>query len=127
MAEQPTTERDRADAPDMRQGRRFPISRVGWAGIAAAILGVAYFLVPEETAKQASDRKPPPETRTEVPKPMENRLEVGGPTDRGKSREERTADAKDDTSPKTDADRTDKSRSQATPAAADAAPATGKP
>jgi hypothetical protein len=127
MAEQPTTERDRTDAPGMREGRRFPISRAGWVGIAAAILGLAYFLVPEETAKQASDRKPPPETRTEVPKPMENRLEVVGPTDREKSGKERTAEAKDDTTPKTDADRGENRRSEPPPAAAEAAPTTAKP
>ena len=127
MAEQPTTERDRADAPDMREGRRFPISRAGWVGIAAAILGVAYFVIPEETAKQASDRKPPPEARVEVPQPIVNRDEVLGTTAREKSGEERTAGAKGDTSAKMDADLSEKGRSETAPAAADASLPTGKP
>ena len=127
MAEQLTTERDRADAPDMREGRRFPVSRGGWIGIAAAILGVAYFVIPEETAKQASDLKPPPETRVEVPQPVVTGDEVVGPTVREKPAEERTAGAKGEMRLKMDVGRSERSRSEKSPVAADGALPTGKP
>ena len=42
----------------MRERRRFPISPVGWIGIAAAMLGLAYFLLPAETAEQRAERRP---------------------------------------------------------------------
>ena len=108
MAEQPTTERDCADAPDTREGRRFSDqSRRLGRDRRRDSLGVAYFVIPEETAKQASDRKPPPEARVEVPQPIVNRDEVPGMMAREKSGEERTAGTKGDTSSTTDAGRSE--------------------
>jgi hypothetical protein len=79
MSEQRGGERGPADAADIREGRRFPIGPVGWAGIAAAALGIAYFLLPAETAEQSTDRKPAPEARTEATPPVANRAEVVAP------------------------------------------------
>jgi hypothetical protein len=97
MSEQPTSERGPASGADTREGRRFPISPVGWMGIAAAIVGVAYFVLPDGAPEPASDRKPPPEARIEVPEKMVNRYEVTGATPREKpaavKREEGTSPA----------------------------------
>lgn len=84
MSEQPTIERDPASGADKPQGRRFPISPVGWVGIGAALLGIAYFVLPDGASEPAPDRKPPPEARIEVPQSMVNRYEVSGPTAREK-------------------------------------------
>jgi len=117
MAEQPTTERAGADAEGMSEGRRFPVGPVGWMGIGAAILALAYFVLPEETAPQPSDRKPPPEWRIDVPQPLENRYEVVESTPREKPVEERTAGARDVSTLKADPGRSDESRSETAPAA----------
>jgi hypothetical protein len=127
MAEQPPTERNGADVQGMRKGGRFPISPGGWMGVAAAIVATAYFVLPEETAQQPSDRKPPPEWRIEVPQPLVNRYEVVSPSTREKSGEERTASAKDAATLKADPGRNDKSRSEAAPPAAASPESTPQP
>jgi hypothetical protein len=53
-------------------------------GIAAAIVGVAYFLFPDGAPEPASDRKLPPEARIEVPQKKVNPYEVTGSTPREK-------------------------------------------
>ncbi len=100
MGEGPRIERDPTDTVDLRQGSRFPISPGGWVGIAAAVVGVAYFMVPEGASEQASERKPPPEARIEAPQPMVNRYEVVGPTARDKSADERDAATKKEKAPR---------------------------
>jgi hypothetical protein len=87
-------------AVDSRRGRRFPISPAGWVGIAAAVVGVAYFLIPEGTQEQAPERKPPPEARSAAPQPTGNRYEVVGPAVRDKSADERDAAAKKEKAPR---------------------------
>jgi hypothetical protein len=74
MSEQPTSERDPASGADTPQGRRFPISPVGWVGIAAALVGIAYFVIPDGASEQASDRKPPPDARVEAPQTKKEEL-----------------------------------------------------
>jgi hypothetical protein len=73
--EQRKSERDPADAARTRQGSRFPISPVGWMGIAAAIVGLAYFVLPQDAPEQASERKPPPATA----EPRKVRATASGP------------------------------------------------
>jgi hypothetical protein len=74
MSKQPTSARNPASGAHTRQGRRFPISPVGWVGIAAALVGIAYFALPDGAPEPASERKPPPEARVEVPETKKGEL-----------------------------------------------------
>jgi hypothetical protein len=123
--DQRKSERDPADAASLRPGSRFPISPIGWMGIAAAIVGLAYFVLPEETSEQASERKPPPEARIEVPQTMVNRYEVIAPSARDKSDERRSVAPKSEKAPSPEANA---GRSEATSSApAGAAPEPAPP
>ena len=43
---------------------RFRISAIGWTGIAAIVLGIAYFVLLPDGSEDAAERKPPaPEAR----------------------------------------------------------------
>jgi hypothetical protein len=59
MGEQHRSGRDPAEAASTGARRRFPISPLGWVGIAAAMLGIAYFLLPVEIAEHRAERQPP--------------------------------------------------------------------
>jgi hypothetical protein len=97
MSEQPTSERDRASGAHTRGGRRFPISPAGWIGIAAAIVGIVYFALPDGAPEPASNRNLPRDAPTEVPPKAVSRNDATGSTAREKpsrtKSEEGTADA----------------------------------
>jgi hypothetical protein len=57
MSEQPASERSRR--ADTRGGRRFPIGPAGWIGIAAAIAGIAYFVLPDGAPERAEEASRP--------------------------------------------------------------------
>jgi hypothetical protein len=80
----------------MRGRRPFPVSPVGWIGIAAGVLGLAYFLVPEESALERSARRPLPETRMEAAPATANRNEVIAPAVHEKTDASTGVDAKRD-------------------------------
>lgn len=76
MGKHSPNERESARASDVREPRPFPISLGGWMGICAALVGIAYFVFPDDVAEQSSDRKPSPAQRIEVPQAAVNRYDV---------------------------------------------------
>lgn len=100
MREEPRIERAVTNGAELRPQGRFPISPVGWVGIAAAVLGVAYFLVPVGDAERASEPKLVPESKREAPRAAVNRDEVSAPTAAGKSANERDKPVEKDEAPR---------------------------
>ena len=115
MGEQRANERDSVKGTAVHEARPFPIGIAGWLGIAAAILGIAYFLVPDDTPERASDRKPLSGAQSEGPQTSVNRYEIVDPTaGRGTPADARGAAAKQEPAekPKAGAVQSDGPRSQ---------------